>query len=166
MPLTSLKELYVDELKDLYDAENQILQALPKMAEAATAPRLKKAFEAHLKQTEDQVKCLEQIFEALGEKPAGKKCKAMAGLLKEGDDLLKEESEPEVLDAALIAAAQRVEHYEIAGYGTVCAWAKRLKETDAAALLQATLEEEGETDKKLTALAEPQINNKAAAVAA
>jgi ferritin-like metal-binding protein YciE len=154
MKLDSLKELYVDELKDLYSAENQLLKALPKMAKAATSPALKKGFEKHLEETKGQVERLEQIFKALDESPKGKKCKAMEGLVEEGKELMEEDAEPEVMDAALIAAAQRVEHYEIAGYGCVRTYAQLLGETQAAKLLQQTLDEEGKTDQALTKLAE------------
>ena len=164
MPGT-FREHYVDELRDLYDAEKQILTALPKMAEAASHAELRKAFEMHLKQTEGQVARLEKIFESLGEQPTGKKCVAMAGLIKEGDELMKEGLEPDVLDAALIGAAQKVEHYEMAGYGTARTWAKRLGEQEACELLQKTLEEEAATDEKLTKLAEPKINKEAMAAA-
>jgi ferritin-like metal-binding protein YciE len=162
MSIKSLEDLYVEELKDLYDAEHQILEALPKLAQAASAAKLKTAFEQHEKQTEGQVKRLEQIFKERGESPKGKKCKGVAGLIVEGQELLKEDAEPEVRDAGLIAAAQKVEHYEIAGYGTVRTYAQLLGETEAAKLLQQTLDEEGETDKKLTTLAEGSINRKAA----
>ena len=157
--------LFLDTLKDIYYAEKKILTALPKMAEAASHAELKKAFEQHLKQTEGQVQRLETIFESLGEKPTGKKCVAMAGLIKEGDELIKEGLEPDVLDAALIGAAQKVEHYEMAGYGTARTWAKRLGEQEACELLQQTLEEEAATDQKLTKLAEPKINKEAMAAA-
>jgi len=162
MKLDTLKDLYVSELKDLYSAENQILKALPKMAQAAANPSLKGAFEEHLAQTRGQVQRLEQIFQQIGASPGGKACKGMQGLLEEGEELLKENAEPEVLDAGLIAAAQRVEHYEIAGYGTVRTYAQQLGDRNAAQLLQQTLEEEGETDKKLSALAERAVNLKAA----
>src|SRR5438874_4842677 len=148
MTLDTLKDLYVSELKDLYSAENQILKALPKMAKAAANPMLKGAFEEHLTQTRGQVQRLEQIFQQLGKSPGGKACKGMQGLIEEGEELLKEDAEPEVLDAGLIAAAQRVEHYEIAGYGTVRTYARQLGDANAAQLLQQTLDEEGETDKK------------------
>lgn len=162
--MNTLMELYTEELRDLYDAENQILKALPKMVSAASASKLKTAFESHRKETEGHVRRLDQIFNSLGELPGGKTCKGMAGLLKEGEELLKEKDiDPEVLDAALIAAAQRVEHYEMAVYGTCRTWAKRLGEPVACALLQETLDEEGAADKKLTALAEPQINEAARA---
>jgi ferritin-like metal-binding protein YciE len=158
MKLDSLKALYIEELRDLYNAENQITKALPKMAKAATSPELKQAFEMHLEETQGQIGRLEQIFEALGESPKGKTCKAMQGLVEEGEEILKAKADPMVRDAALIAAAQRVEHYEIAGYGTVRTYAKLLKEQKAAKLLQATLDEEGATDEKLTSLAEGGIN--------
>lgn len=153
MALNTLQELYVEELKDLYSAETQITKALPKMAAKAHNPDLKAGFEEHLKQTEVQIERLEKIFEKLGESPTGKTCKAMKGLLAEGDELLKEEGDPEVLDAALIGAAQKVEHYEIASYGTARTFAKLLGETAAAKLLDETLQEEGDTDHKLTELA-------------
>ncbi|MCE9605865.1 MAG: ferritin-like domain-containing protein [Planctomycetia bacterium] len=154
MQLSTLRELYIDELKDLYSAENQLLKALPKMAKAATSEPLKRGFEKHLEETKGQVERLETIFEALGKSPKGKKCKAMEGLVEESKELLEEDAEPEVLDAGLIAAAQRVEHYEMAGYGCVRTYAQLLGETAAAKLLQATLDEEGKTDKALTQLAE------------
>jgi ferritin-like metal-binding protein YciE len=158
MSLDSLHDLYVDELKDLYSAENQLLKALPRMAKAATAPELKAAFTEHLEVTRTQVGRLEQIFEELGVSPKGKKCKAMEGLVEEGKEVMEEDGEPTVIDAALIAAAQRVEHYEMAGYGCVRTFANLLGYEDAAALLQETLDEEGEADKKLTELAESVIN--------
>ena len=158
MKLDSLQKLYVEELKDLYSAETQILKALPKMAKAASSPELQGAFQEHLEQTKVQVERLEQIFEALGKSPKGKTCKAMEGLVEEGSDLMKEDADPAVLDAGLIAAAQRVEHYEIAGYGTVRTYAQLLQDDEAARLLQETLDEEGATDKKLTQLAESLIN--------
>ena len=161
--LETLKDLYIEQLRDLYSAENQILKALPKMEKAAHAKELKAAFKAHLKQTEGQVARLEQIFEALGEKPTGHKCKAMEGLVEEGSETIHEDAVPEVKDAGLIAAAQRVEHYEMAGYGTARTFAQHLKETAAAKLLAATLKEEEETDAKLSELAETNINLQAAA---
>lgn len=154
MEIDSLRKLYVEELKDLYSAEKQILQALPKMAKKATNPQLKAGFQEHLRQTEEQVKRLDLIFEGLGKSGRGKKCKGMEGLLEEGKEVMQEDMDEETRDAALIAAAQRVEHYEIAGYGTVRTYAQLLGETEAAKLLQQTLDEEGATDKKLTALAE------------
>jgi ferritin-like metal-binding protein YciE len=165
MKMASLHDLYVGELRDLYSAENQIVKALPKMAKAATAQDLRQAFEEHLRQTEGQVQRLEQIFEALDVSPKGKKCKAVEGLIEEGKDLIQEKAEPAVRDAALIAAAQKVEHYEIAGYGCVRTYAQLLGFDDAANLLQQTLDEEGATDKKLTELAESVINVEAAAAA-
>ncbi len=157
MKLENLRDLFVDELKDLYSAENQLLKALPKMAKAATSPDLKRAFESHLKETQGQVERLEQVFAGLDVSPKGKKCKAMEGLVEEGAEMMKEDAEPDVMDAGLIAAAQRVEHYEMAGYGCVHNYAQLLGETKAATLLQKTLDEEGAADKKLTQLAK-QIN--------
>lgn len=148
-----LRKLYIDELKDLYNAENQLIKALPKMAKAATSPDLKAGFEEHLKQTQEQVARLEKIFDGLGQSPKGKHCNGMEGLIKEGGEIIEEGPEPEELNAGLIAAAQRVEHYEMAGYGCVRTYAKLLGENDAAALLEQTLKEEKETDAKLTKLA-------------
>jgi ferritin-like metal-binding protein YciE len=147
-----LKELYIDELKDLYNAENQILKALPKMAKAATSEELRAGFLEHLEQTKGQVQRLETIFEQLGESPKGKKCKGMEGLIEEGSEAM-DQWDGEVLNAALIGAAQRVEHYEMAGYGTVIAFAEILGESEHVFLLNETLEEEKETDEKLTELA-------------
>ena len=158
MEMDSLRKLYVDELKDLYSAEKQILQALPKMAKKATNAQLKKGFETHLEETRGQVERLDRIFELLGKSSRGKKCKGMEGLLEEGKEMMQEDMEPEVMDAALIAAAQKVEHYEIAGYGTVRTYAQLLGEDQHVKLLQQTLDEEGNTDKKLTQLAESSIN--------
>jgi ferritin-like metal-binding protein YciE len=158
MEMESLRELYVEELKDLWSAETQITKALPKMMKAATNPKLKKAFNTHLKQTERQIKRHERIFKELDESPRGKKCVGMEGLIKEGQELIKEKPEPEVLDAGLIAAAQHVEHYEMAGYGCVRTWARELGEERHAELLQETLDEEEQTDKLLTELAESEIN--------
>ena len=154
-----LKELYIDELKDLYSAENQLVKALPKMAKAATSPDLRAGFEEHLEQTKGHVRRLETIFEQLGESPKGKKCKGMEGLIEEGSEAI-EEYEGDLLDAALIGAAQRVEHYEMAGYGTVSAFAEELGESEHVTLLNETLEEEKETDEKLSGLA-GDINAKA-----
>jgi ferritin-like metal-binding protein YciE len=153
METNRLKHLYIEELKDLYSAENQMLKALPKMVKAATSEDLRAGFEGHLEQTREHVARLEKIFQALGESPKGKKCKGMEGLIKEGGELIEEDPAPEELDAGLISAAQRVEHYEIAGYGCVRTYAKLLGEDDAASLLAKTLEEEKETDQKLTELA-------------
>ncbi len=161
MALSSLQDLYVDELKDLYSAENQITKALPRMAKKATSPQLRAAFEEHLKATRGHVERLEKIFEDLGKSPRGKKCVGMEGLLEEGKELMQEEAEPMVLDAGLIGAAQRVEHYEMAAYGTVRTFAEQLGYEEAANLLQQTLDEEGEADKKLTMLAEENINQQA-----
>ena len=159
----AFQEHFADELRDLYDAENQLVEALPKMAKAASARELSTAFTDHLKQTKGHVERLEQIFQSLGEKPTGKKCKAMAGLIKEADELLLEDLEEEVQDAALIGAAQKVEHYEIAGYGTARTWADRLGLKDASKLLQQTLNEEAAADKKLGSIAEKKVNRAAVA---
>jgi ferritin-like metal-binding protein YciE len=156
----ALKELYIDELKDIYNAENQLVKALPKMAKAATSEELRTGFEEHLEQTRGHVQRLEQIFKALGEKPSGKKCKGMEGLVAEGQEMMGEDFEDDVMDAALISAAQRVEHYEIAAYGTVRTYAELLGEDTAVQLLEQTLEEEKETDQKLTDMAS-EINVKA-----
>jgi ferritin-like metal-binding protein YciE len=156
-----LKGLYIDELRDIYSAENQLVKALPKMAKAAASDELRSGFEQHLEQTKGHVKRLEEIFSELDEKPTGKKCKGMQGLIEEGKEIIDEDLEDEVLDAGLISAAQRVEHYEIAAYGCVRTFATILGEDSAAELLEQTLEEEKETDKKLTELAE-NINLEAA----
>lgn len=161
MSMNSLKDLYIDELKDLYNAENQLVKALPKMAKKASAPELKAAFQDHLEVTKTHVNRLEKIFKKLDEKPTGKTCKAMKGLVEEGKEVIEEDGNDSVLDAALIGAAQRVEHYEMAGYGVVRTFASLLGEDDAAEMLQETLDEEGETDKKLTSLAEEIINPEA-----
>lgn len=155
-----LKELYIDELKDLYSAETQLLKALPKMAKAASSDELRRGFEEHLEQTRGHVERLEKVFKTLGESPKGKTCKGMQGLIQEGAEVMDEDFEGSLMDAALIGAAQRVEHYEIAAYGTVCAFAKELGESDQAMLLNETLDEEKETDEKLAELAE-QINTQA-----
>lgn len=158
MEIDTLYELYVDELKDLYSAENQILKALPRMIKAATNRKLKQGFTKHERQTRQHVKRLERICRSMGEKPTGKKCVGMEGVLKEGSELMRERPEPEVLDAGLISAAQHVEHYEMAGYGTVRTWAQLLGYEDHVQLLQQTLDEERETDETLSALAESSIN--------
>jgi ferritin-like metal-binding protein YciE len=155
-----LKQLYVDELKDLYNAESQLVKALPKMAKAASSEELRQGFEEHLEQTKGHVQRLEKIFQTLGESPKGKKCKGMEGLVEEGAEVMEEDFEGSVMDAALIGAAQRVEHYEIAAYGTASAFAVELGQSEQASLLNETLEEEKETDEKLTKLAE-QINAQA-----
>ncbi len=155
MKLESLRELFIEELQDLYSAEDMILEALPKMIEEATSPELKSAFKQHLEETRGQVARLDQIFDQLdGVDREDKKCKGMKGIIDDNEDLLDEDAEPEVLDAGMIAGAQRVEHYEIAGYGTVRTYAKLLGRNDWAQLLQQTLEEEKQTDLKLNQLAE------------
>lgn len=162
MKLESLRELLVDELKDLYSAENQLVKALPKMAKAAASPELKAAFEEHLEETKGQVDRLVTIFEQLEGSPKGKKCKAMEGLVEEGSDVIDAEGDDSVKDAALICAAQKVEHYEMAGYGCARTFATLLGLDEVADLLQETLDEEGNADKKLTELAETVINVEAA----
>src|ERR1700730_161287 len=157
MQKDSLRELYIDELRDLYSAETQLVKALPKMAKGAANDQLRSAFEEHLRQTSEHVSRLEQIFEQLGEKASGKKCLGMEGLVKEGAETLKEEYGDNLKDATIIGAAQRVEHYEMAGYGTVRAFAELLGENEHVSLLEQTLEEEKQADQKLTQLAE-QIN--------
>lgn len=153
-----LEELLVDELKDLYSAENQILKALPKMAKAAVSPDLRRAFERHLEETRRQVERLNQIGEALDIRLTGKKCKGMEGLIEEGREIMEEDLDENAIDAGLIGAAQKVEHYEIAGYGTARTHANLLGYSKVAKLLQQTLDEEGATDKKLSQLAESIIN--------
>jgi ferritin-like metal-binding protein YciE len=154
----SLTKLYIEQLQDLHSAEEQMLEALPKMIENSKHPELKKGFQQHFQQTEQQKQRLEQIFSELSEKPGEKFCKGMEGLVKEGDEAIKEFKDSDVLDAALIAAAQRIEHYEMAGYGCARTYAHMLGMPEQAALLQRTLDEEGETDKKLTELAESVVN--------
>ncbi len=162
MKENALRELYVDELRDIYSAENQLVKALPKMAKAANSSELRSGFEEHLEQTKGHVQRLEKIFAEMGEKPTGKKCKGMEGLIEEGKEMIEEEDlEEEALDAGLISAAQRVEHYEIAAYGCVRTYANILGEGKAVELLEETLQEEKETDSKLTDLAE-NINLEAA----
>lgn len=158
MPMTTLHDLLVHELKDLYSAEKQITKALPKMAKAVSSEELRQAFEEHLEQTKGQIERLEQMFELLEASARGKKCAGMEGLLEEGSELLEKNMDPEVRDAALIGAAQKVEHYEIAGYGTAACYANMLGLEDVARLLHETLEEEKETDQKLTTLAESKVN--------
>ena len=162
MSLDSLEKLFLDELRDIYNAEKQITRALPRMAKAAESPELQQAFTKHLKETEGQIQRLEQVFKELGQAVRGKKCKGMEGLIEEGKEKLEEEGEPQVLDAALIASAQKVEHYEIAAYGCLRTYAELLGYTQAAQLLQQTLQEEEATDKKLTELGESGINEAAA----
>src|SRR4051812_46646974 len=158
MELDTLKDLYIEGLKDLYSAENQILKALPRMIKVASHKELKRAFTTHERQTREDVKVRERICGELGTSPKGKKCHGMEGLLAEGTDLISEKPEPDVLDAGLISAAQHVEHYEIAGYGTVRTYARQLGFQAQAELLQRTLDEEGETDQLLTTLATSSIN--------
>ncbi|HJR62248.1 MAG TPA: ferritin-like domain-containing protein [Gemmatimonadaceae bacterium] len=158
MARESLQALYTEQLKDLYNAEQQILKALPKMADKASHSELKRAFQQHERQTKQQVERLEQIFRQLGDKASGHECKGMKGLIAEGEETMKEFSDSDVLDAALIASAQRVEHYEIAGYGCARTYANMLGLSEHADLLNQTLQEEGETDHKLTDLAESVVN--------
>jgi ferritin-like metal-binding protein YciE len=152
--ISTLEDAYIEQLRDLYNAENQLVKALPKMAKAAHSEELKNGFLEHLEQTKGHVSRLEQIFEELDEKPSGKKCQAMAGLVEEGAETIDEDAAPAVKDSLLIAAAQRVEHYEIAGYGTVKTFAELLGHDDAAKLLEETLQEEVDTDNKLTEAAQ------------
>ena len=161
MKLDTLEKLYVEELRDIYNAENQLLKALPKMAKGASAPDLKNGFEKHLRQTETHVERLEQIFAELDESPKGKTCHAMKGLIEEGSEILKEDGEESVLDAGIIVAAQKVEHYEIAAYGSVRTFARLLGQEKAAELLQTTLDEESETNESLNQLAETIVNPEA-----
>jgi ferritin-like metal-binding protein YciE len=156
----SFKKLYIDELKDLYSAENQLVKALPKMAKAVSSEQLRQGFEKHLEQTKDQVQRLEKIFHSLDQSPKGKTCVAMEGLVKEGSEVMAEDFDGAVMDAALIGAAKRVEHYEIAAYGTASEFAKVLGHKEHVSLLQETLEEETDTNEKLTELAEG-INSEA-----
>ena len=159
--MRTLEDVYVDLLKDLYSAEKQLVKALPKMAKGAQSSDLQKAFQDHLRQTEGQVERIERIFTEMGGSPRGKKCVGMEGLVEEGNELLKEDAEPDALDAGLIAAAQKVEHYEIAGYGTARAWAQQLGYDKAARLLQQTLEEESMANELLTRIAESHVNMEA-----
>jgi ferritin-like metal-binding protein YciE len=160
MKSNGLRDLYIDELKDLYSAENQLVKALPKMAKAASSEELRQGFEKHLEQTRGQVQRLEQIFASLEENPKGKKCAGMEGLVKEGSEMIEEDFEGAVMDAGLIGAAQRVEHYEIAAYGTASEFARILGEDEHVSWLEQTLEEEKETDEKLSELAS-EINSQA-----
>ncbi len=163
MRLDSLKDLYVEQLKDLYSAENQLVKALPKLANGAFSLDLKQAFQEHLGQTEEHVRRLEQIFQDLGESPKGETCEGMKGLVREGEEMLDMKGENKVIDAGLIAAAQRVEHYEIAAYGTVRTYAEMLGKKQHLTLLEKTLKEESQTDEKLSKLAESHINEEALA---
>ena len=153
-----LHELFLDELADIYNAEQQLTKALPKMAKAARNEEVRQGFETHLEETENQIQRLEQVVESLGESMKRKVCKAMKGLIEEGSEIMQEQKGSPAIDAALIAAAQKVEHYEIASYGTLCAWAKQMGHNDALELLHETLEEERATDEKLTQLAEQAAN--------
>jgi ferritin-like metal-binding protein YciE len=163
MALNSLQDLFLNELKDVLNAEKQLVAALPRMAKAAQSPQLQQAFTKHLRETEGHVQRLERIFKSLGQTARGKACKGMEGLVEEGKEILKEDGAPEVIDAALISAAQRVEHYEIAAYGCLRTYAQLLGNTDADRLLQQTLAEEEATDKALSALGEGGINQAAVA---
>ena len=163
MKIESLRELFIEELRDLYSAENQIVKALPKMAKAASHDQLKAAFTEHLEQTKGHVERLETMFKSLGESPKGKKCKAMEGLIEEGKEILEEDMEDHVRDAAIIAAAQRVEHYEMAGYGCARTFAQQLGHQEIADLLQQTLDEEKAADEKLTSIAMDNVNEEAMA---
>lgn len=161
MELEHLMDLYVDELKDVYNAEKQLLRALPKMAKKAEHPELRQAFENHAAITEEQVRRLETIFDDLKLPKRGKKCRGMEGLIEEGQEMMEEEADPDVMDAAMIASAQRIEHYEIAAYGTLRTYANQLGLKEHANILQRTLDEEGETDKLLTKIAESRVNRDA-----
>lgn len=159
--MQDLQDLYLEQLQDAWSAENQLLEALPKMIENAGDSSLRSAFEQHLQKTEGHVDRLQNIFEAMGEKAGGKKCKGMEGLIKEGEELLKEKGDGNVKDAGLIGAAQKVEHYEVALYGTLRTWARQLGREDDEALLQQTLNEEEEADRLLTDIAESHVNVRA-----
>lgn len=163
MKYETLRDLYLDELRDIYDAENEIVKALPKMADAASSPELRGAFSHHLEQTKRHVTRLEQIFQELGEKPKAKKCEGVRGIIDEGEDLMGQKGDQSVLDAGLIAGAQRVEHYEMAVYGSLRTWASRVGSSRAVPLLNETLNEEKEADHKLTQIAEQSVNAQAAA---
>ena len=160
--LMSLKQLYINELKELYSAERQIIQALPRMAKRASNGKLRAVFEEHLEVTREQLARLDRIFEKLDKRAVGRKCKGIEGLIEEAKEMMQEEMEPQVLDAVLIAGAQRVEHYEMAGYGTARTYAELLGESEAAKLLQRSLDEKGDADEKLTQLAKNEINVEAA----
>jgi len=153
MKLENLQQLFVKELRDLYDAESQITDALPKLIDAANHPQLKNALQEHLSVTRQQITRLDRIFQMLGEKPSGETCKGMKGVLKEGDEIVSAGGDPSTVDAGIISAAQRVEHYEMAGYGTVRTYAKLLGQPEMAKMLQQTLDEEGEADRKLSEIA-------------
>jgi len=161
----TLHDAFVDELRDTYDAEKQLIKALPKLAKAATSPELRAAFEAHLEETRGQVERLESVFASLDEKVKGKHCDGIAGIIEEGKSIMEEEFDDATMDACLIAAGQRAEHYEMAAYGTLVAWAQAMGHAEAAKLLQQTLDEEKAADKKLSGLAEGGINQEAAEAA-
>ena len=161
----TLHDAFIDELRDAYDAEKQLTKALPKMAKKAGSEKLKSAFESHLKETENHVARLEQVFASIGEKPSGKHCDGIAGIIEEGKNVMDEEFQEPAMDACLIAGGQRAEHYEMAAYGSLIAWAKAMGHEKAAGLLQQTLEEEKAADKKLTSIAESGINRRAAEIA-
>jgi ferritin-like metal-binding protein YciE len=165
MKLNELRDLFVDELRDLYSAETQLVKALPKMAKAASTPELREAIQHHLGETEEHVRRLEQIFDKLGAKPKGKKCKPIESMIEEGKEAIENAEEEATRDAAIICGGQKVEHYEMASYGCVRTWAQQLGEEDAAELLQQTLDEEGAADKKLTEIAESAVNQDAATAA-
>src|SRR6187455_624071 len=158
----TLHDAFIDELRDTYDAEKQLTKALPKLAKAATNAKLRAAFESHLQETHGQIKRLEQVFESLDEKVRGKHCDGIAGIIEEGKSIMEEEFDEATMDACLIAAGQRAEHYEMAAYGTLVAWARGMGHDEAARLLQETLEEEKAADEKLTSIAESGINQEAA----
>ena len=162
---TTLHEAFIDELRDTYDAEKQLTKALAKLAKASSNPKLREAFESHLDETQGQIERLEQVFETLDERPRGKHCDGIAGIIEEGKSIMEEDFDETTMDACLIAAGQRAEHYEMAAYGTLVAWAQAMGHTDAANLLQETLDEEKAADKKLSSLAEGGINQGAADVA-
>jgi len=157
----TLKDLFIEELRDIYHAEGQLVKALPKVAKTANNADLKSAIEQHLEETKGQVNRLEKVFKVIGEKARGKKCDGMAGLIDEAKEMMEEEAEPDVLDAGIIAGSQKIEHYEIATYGCLCTWAKQLELDEAAELLGLNLEEEKAADAKLTELAESHINAQA-----
>ncbi len=159
--ITTMNDLFLDEIRDLYDGEKQLIKALPKMAKAAHSEELKQAFHSHLAETENQANRLEQIFNGLGEKAGGEKCDAMQGLIKEGEKMIDNTDEGEIRDAGLIAAAQRVEHYETAGYGSAREFAKNLGLNDAVSLLEQTLQEEKAADAKLNNIATSMVNRRA-----
>jgi ferritin-like metal-binding protein YciE len=166
MTIKTTRELLIDELRDIYHAEKQLVKALPKMAKASKAPKLRQAFESHLEETKGQVERLDQVFEKLDTRSSGKRCEAMEGLIEEAKEMMEDIKTPEVLDAALIMGAQKVEHYEIASYGSVCALAEALGQNDVKQLLEQTLNEEKAADQKLNQLALSEVNKSALAAAA